>query len=85
MSIIRITEGEFITNIERSWDVYTDEFEAYAGQFSTSLPSWELILKLLIRMKPKNAPILEMGGGLPTKMERKGLPVQTLGKKYFLM
>lgn len=34
MSIIRITEGENITNIEGSWTVFTDEFEAAAGQFS---------------------------------------------------
>lgn len=34
MSIIRITEGEHITQIEGSWTVFTDEFEAYAGQFS---------------------------------------------------
>ena len=34
MSIIRITEGEHITNIEGSWSVYTDTFEASAGQFS---------------------------------------------------
>lgn len=34
MSIIRITEGEYLTHIEKGWTVYTDEFEAYAGQFS---------------------------------------------------
>lgn len=34
MSIIRITEGEHTTEIEGSWTVFTDEFEAYAGQFS---------------------------------------------------
>lgn len=34
MSIIRITEGENITNIEGSWTVFTNEFEAAAGQFS---------------------------------------------------
>ncbi|QLL57749.1 MULTISPECIES: hypothetical protein [Empedobacter] len=34
MSIIRITEGEHITEIEKSWTVFTDEFEAYAGNFS---------------------------------------------------
>ena len=34
MSIIRITEGEHITNIEGSWTVFTDTFEASAGQFS---------------------------------------------------
>ena len=34
MSIIRITEGEHITQIEGSWTVFTDTFEAYAGQFS---------------------------------------------------
>lgn len=34
MSIIRITEGEHRTEIEGSWTVFTDEFEAYAGRFS---------------------------------------------------
>lgn len=34
MSIIRITEGEHRTEIEGSWTVFTDEFEAYAGNFS---------------------------------------------------
>lgn len=34
MYIIRITEGEHITNIEGSWTVFTDTFEASAGQFS---------------------------------------------------
>ena len=34
MSIIRITEGENITDIEKGWIVFTDTFEAYAGQFS---------------------------------------------------
>ncbi|MCX8531394.1 hypothetical protein [Chryseobacterium luquanense] len=34
MSIVRITKGEYITEIEKGWTVYTDEFEAYAGQFS---------------------------------------------------
>ncbi|MGV0924847.1 hypothetical protein [Empedobacter tilapiae] len=34
MSIIRITEEEHITEIEKGWTVFTDEFEAYAGQFS---------------------------------------------------
>lgn len=34
MSIIRITGEEHITEIEKGWTVFTDEFEAYAGQFS---------------------------------------------------
>ena len=34
MSITRITEGEHRTEIEGSWTVYTDEFEAYAGNIS---------------------------------------------------
>ncbi|MBV6881776.1 hypothetical protein NG800_018415 [Epilithonimonas ginsengisoli] len=34
MSIIRITEGTHTTEIEGSWTVFTDTFEAYAGQFS---------------------------------------------------
>ncbi|KIA84745.1 DUF1641 domain-containing protein [Kaistella jeonii] len=34
MSIIRVTEGENITNIEKGWTVFTDTFDAYAGQFS---------------------------------------------------
>ena len=34
MSIIRTTEGEHITEIEKGWTVFTDEFEAYAGQCS---------------------------------------------------
>ena len=32
MSIIRITEGENITDIEKGWTVFTDTFDAYAGQ-----------------------------------------------------
>ncbi|AZI31694.1 C1 family peptidase [Kaistella carnis] len=34
MSIIRITEGEYRTEIEGGWTVFTDEFEAYAGTVS---------------------------------------------------
>lgn len=34
MSIIRSTEGEHVTEIEKGWTVFTDEFEGYAGQFS---------------------------------------------------
>lgn len=34
MSITRITEGNHNTEIEGSWTVYTDTFEAFAGQFS---------------------------------------------------
>ncbi len=34
MSITRITEGEFITKIKKGWTVYTDHFEAYAGNTS---------------------------------------------------
>lgn len=34
MSIIRITEGEHTTELEGGWTVFTDEFEAYAGQNS---------------------------------------------------
>ncbi|WP_312287568.1 hypothetical protein [Chryseobacterium gleum] len=34
MSIIRITEGENITAIEQNWTVFTDHFEAYAGNNS---------------------------------------------------
>lgn len=34
MSILRITEGEYITEIEKDWNVFTDEFEAFAGKFS---------------------------------------------------
>lgn len=34
MSIIRITEEENTTYIEESWTVFTDEFDAYAGQGS---------------------------------------------------
>ena len=34
MSIIRNTEGINTTEIEGNWTVFTDEFEAYAGQFS---------------------------------------------------
>ncbi|MBV6881762.1 hypothetical protein NG800_018495 [Epilithonimonas ginsengisoli] len=34
MSIIRITEGTHTTEIEGSWTVFTDKFDAYAGQFS---------------------------------------------------
>lgn len=34
MSIIRITEGEHITYIEGNWTVFTDVFEASAGNFS---------------------------------------------------
>lgn len=34
MPIIRYTEGVSTTEIEGSWTVFTDEFEAYAGQFS---------------------------------------------------
>lgn len=34
MSIIRITEGTHSTEIEGSWTVFTDTFDAYAGKFS---------------------------------------------------
>lgn len=34
MSIIRITEGKSISEIEGNWTVFTDEFKAYAGEFS---------------------------------------------------
>lgn len=34
MSIIRITEGESFTFIEGGWTVFTDEFDAYAGNIS---------------------------------------------------
>ncbi|MFS4472015.1 hypothetical protein [Chryseobacterium sp. T20] len=34
MSIIRVTEGENITAIEKNWTVFTDHFEAYAGNNS---------------------------------------------------
>ncbi|RYD96846.1 MAG: hypothetical protein EOP54_12660 [Sphingobacteriales bacterium] len=34
MSIIRLTEGESITEIEKGWTVFTDFFQSYAGNYS---------------------------------------------------
>lgn len=34
MSILRLTEGESITEIEKGWTVFTDVFQSYAGNYS---------------------------------------------------
>lgn len=34
MSILRLTEGESITEIEKGWTVFTDFFQSYAGNYS---------------------------------------------------